>query len=139
MFDSGACADVAFAARTGDAPGSGRGAIDELRSGAVDGNRMAARAYRSPRLVAVLLAVVCTSACHSTAVNRLNVRAEPTTASRVISNLNSAGTSVIVDCFVHGEAIHGNTIWYRIAQPQPGYVSGYYVRADGGDAAAPSC
>jgi Bacterial SH3 domain len=139
MFDAGECADVAFSTHTSDAAAYRRGAIDEVRSRALSwGRSIAGRIHRSPRLVVVLLAVVCTSACHSTAVDRLNVRAEPTTASRVIDNLDIAGTSVMVDCFVHGQAIHGNTLWYRIDQPRTGYVSGYYVNSDDNDA-APSC
>jgi hypothetical protein len=138
MFDSGECAGVAFATQTGEAPGPRRGVLDELRSRAGAWSRVAARACRSRRLVAVMLAVVFTSACHSTAVNGLNVRAEPTTASPVIDNMTLAGTSVMVDCFVHGQAIHGNTVWYRITEPRTGYVSGYYVRSDDNDT-APSC
>ena len=147
MVDSGACAGVVFATHTSDVGVRRRAAVlaaliaavDQLRSSARSvGRSLAARATRTPGLIAVLLAVVCTSACHSTAVDRLNVRAEPTTASRVIDNLDLAGTSLMVDCFVHGQAIHGNTVWYRIDQPNPGYVSGYYVKSDNNDV-APSC
>lgn len=142
MFDSGACAGVAFTAHPSAAAVPRRVAVDAVRSRArsllADIADNAARARRAPGLAAALLAIVCTSACHSTAVDRLNVRAEPTTASAVIDKLDLAGTSVMVDCFVHGEVIHGNSIWYRIDQPQGGYVSGYYVKADANDA-APSC
>ncbi len=90
-----------------------------------------ARAYRTPRLVAGLLAIVCTSACQATTVSGLNIRALPTTASRVVGTLGTSGTAVSIDCVVRGEAVHGDTTWYRISQPRTGYVTGYYVRTDG--------
>src|SRR5947199_6287352 len=86
------------------------------------------RARRSSRLVGLLLAVVCTSACESSTVPGLNVRAAPTTASHVVGRLGDAGAPVVVDCFTRGEAIHGQTMWYRITSPHPGYVTAYYVR-----------
>ncbi len=92
---------------------------------------MTDRDSRSPRLVAaLLLVVVCTSACGSTTVPGLNVRAGPTTASAIVGRLSTAGTGVVVQCYTHGEAIHGQTLWYRIAAPRVGYVTAYYVRTD---------
>ena len=73
---------------------------------------------------------MCTSACESSTVSGLNIRAAPTTASRVVGRLSGAGSSVQVECFTRGQAIHGQTIWYRISAPHRGYVTGYYVRAD---------
>jgi hypothetical protein len=87
-------------------------------------------AYRPLRVVALLLAVVFVSACQSTTVDGLRIRAQPTTASPIMGSMGIAGASVIPDCFIRGEAIHGNTTWYRISEPRRGYVSGYYVSAD---------
>ncbi len=100
---------------------------------------MAGRAYRSSRLVAMLLApIVFTAACQTTTGSGLRVRAEPTTASRIIGNLGSSGTAVVVECVIRGEAIYGNTTWYRISAPDTGYVTAYYVQMDAGDT-APAC
>lgn len=123
MFDRARRADGARSAATIASP-------DDRESPAVDGERTSRGARRSPRLVVALLIVVCTSACESSTVAGLNVRAAPTTASHIVGKLPSAGTSVHVECFTRGQAIHGQTMWYRISQPRRGYVTAYYVRAD---------
>ena len=70
----------------------------------------------------------------------LNVRAAPTTASRVVGRLPSSGTNVNIDCYTRGQSIHGQTLWYRISNPHKGYVTAYYVRADSSTRAhTPSC
>ncbi len=95
--------------------------------------------HRSARLVGALLAFVCAAACESSTVSGLNIRAEPTTASPVIGNVGSAGTAITVDCFVRGESIHGDTVWYRITSPDSGYVTDYYVSTDTGNLAPHAC
>jgi hypothetical protein len=97
------------------------------------------RNHRSAQLIAALLAVVCTSACEASTVSGLRIRAEPTTASRIIGSVGGAGTPVVVDCYVRGESIHGTTLWYRITSPHTGYVTGYYVRTDTGSLAPHAC
>ena|ERR1700733_7183125 len=94
---------------------------------------MARRAYRSLQIIAVLLAIVSVSACQSTTGSRLNVRAAPTTASRVVDNLGIAGAAIMVDCYVRGQAVYGNSTWYRITSPSTGYVTAYYVKMDADD------
>ncbi len=73
---------------------------------------------------------MCTAACQSTTVPVLNVRARPTTGSAVVGKLSGTGTALTIDCFTRGQAIHGQTLWYRITQPRVGYVTAYYVRTD---------
>jgi hypothetical protein len=92
-----------------------------------DGSR---RRRRSPRLAAALLAVVCTAACQSTTVSVLNVRARPTTGSAVVGKLSGTGTALTIECYTRGQAIHGQTTWYRITGPRVGYVTAYYVHTD---------
>jgi len=112
---------------------------DDRASPADEGVRSTCRgAHRSSRLVIALLIVVGTSACESSTVAGLNVRAAPTTASRVVGKLSSAGMSVHVECFTRGQAIHGQTMWYLISEPRRGYVTAYYVRADS-DTTATHC
>lgn len=54
----------------------------------------------------------------------LNVRAAPSSSSRVVGHLaNGAGVTVI------GEAYNGSTQWLRIIEP-PGWVSGKYIQFD---------
>ena len=96
-----------------------------------EGSRSTPRgARRSSRLVVAMLVVICSSACESTSVPGLNVRAAPTTASRIVGRLPGSGTSVLVECSTRGQSIHGQTVWYRISSPHKGYVTAYYVRTD---------
>jgi uncharacterized protein YraI len=102
------------------------GSPDEPEVGA------ARRSVRSPQLVAVVLALACTAACQSTTVSGLNVRAGPSTSSKIVARMSGAGTAVYIDCYTRGQSIYGQTIWYRITQPHKGYVTAYYVRTDSG-------
>ena len=94
------------------------------------------RAARSPQLVAVMLAVVCTSACQETTVPGLNVRAAPTTSSTIVARMSNARTAVHIDCYTRGQSIYGQTKWYRISQPRKGYVTAYYIHTDSGTTGA---
>jgi uncharacterized protein YraI len=90
------------------------------------------RTGRSPQLVAILVAALCVSACQSTTVAGLNVRAGPSTSSKIVAKMSSAGSSVYIECYTRGQSIYGQTIWYRISQPHKGYVTAYYVKTDSG-------
>ena len=92
----------------------------------------ARRSGRSPRVVAVVLALACTAACQSTTIAGLNVRAGPSTSSAIVARMSSANTAVSIDCYTRGQSIYGQTIWYRITTPHKGYVTAYYVKADSG-------
>lgn len=91
------------------------------------------RTGRSPQLVAIVVAALCVSACQSTTVSGLNVRAGPSTSSKVVGRMSTAGTAVSIDCYTRGQSINGQTMWYRITAPHRGYVTAYYVRADAND------
>jgi len=91
------------------------------------------RTGRSPQLVAIIVAAMCVSACQSTTVPGLNVRAGPSTSSAIVGRMSTAGTAVSIDCYTRGQSIYGQTMWYRIAAPHRGYVTAYYVQADPGD------
>jgi hypothetical protein len=91
------------------------------------------RTGRSPQLVAIVVAALCVSACQSTTVSGLNVRAGPSTSSKIVAKMSSAGSAVSIDCYTHGQSINGQTMWYRITAPHRGYVTAYYVRADAND------
>jgi uncharacterized protein YraI len=90
------------------------------------------RRGRAPQLVAVMVAAMCVSACQSTTVAGLNVRAGPSTSSKIVAKMSSAGSAVYIECYTRGQSIYGQTIWYRISQPHKGYVTAYYVRTDSG-------
>ena len=94
------------------------------------------RTGRSPQLVAIMVAALCVSACQSTTVPGLNVRAGPSTSSKVVGRMSTAGTAVSIDCYTRGQSIYGQTIWYRITAPHKGYVTAYYVRTDSSAAGA---
>jgi hypothetical protein len=91
------------------------------------------RTGRAPQLVVIMVAAMCVSACQSTTVAGLNVRAAPSTSSKIVARMSSAGSAVSIDCYTHGQSIYGQTMWYRIAAPHRGYVTAYYVQADAGD------
>lgn len=91
------------------------------------------------RLVAALLALFCVSACEATTVPGLNIRAAPTTASAVVGKMGNANTMVRIECSTRGEAVHGQTMWYRITQPDAGYITAYYIRKDSNTDATPAC
>ena len=91
------------------------------------------RTGRSPQLVAIMVAALCVSACQSTTVAGLNVRAGPSTSSKIVARMSTAGTAVSIDCYTRGQSINGQTMWYRITAPHRGYVTAYYVRADAND------
>ena len=113
---------------------SGAAALPAVETGSLDEPEVgtARRGVRSPQLVAVVLALACTAACQSTTVPGLNVRAGPSTSSKIVARMSSAGTAVYIDCYTRGQSIYGQTIWYRITQPHKGYVTAYYVRTDSG-------
>ncbi len=90
------------------------------------------RTGRSPQLVAIMVAALCVSACQSTTVPGLNVRAGPSTSSKIVAKMNSAGSAVYIECYTRGQSVYGQTTWYRISQPHKGYVTAYYVRTDSG-------
>ena len=119
MFARAERSDVALSAVATGSP-------DEPEEGA------SRRSGRSPQFVAVVLALACTAACHSTTAAGLNVRAGPSTSSKIVARMGSAGTAVNIDCYTRGQSIYGQTIWYRITAPHKGYVTAYYVRADSG-------
>ncbi len=91
------------------------------------------RTGRSPQLVGIMVAALCVSACQSTTVPGLNVRAGPSTSSKIVAKMNSAGSAVYIECYTRGQSINGQTMWYRITAPHRGYVTAYYVRADAND------
>ena len=91
------------------------------------------RTVRSPQLVVIMVAALCVSACQSTTVSGLNVRAGPSTSSKIVGRMSTAGTAVSIDCYTRGQSINGQTMWYRITAPHRGYVTAYYVRADAND------
>ena len=94
--------------------------------------RVERRTGRSPQLVAIMVATLFVSACQSTTVAGLNVRAGPSTSSKIVAKLNNAGSAVYIECYTRGESIYGQTVWYRISQPRKGYVTAYYVSTDSG-------
>ena len=118
MFARAQRPDVAPPALAGEPP-------DEAERGT--------RRRRSPQLVAIMVAAVCVSACQSTTAPGLNVRAAPSTSSKIVGRMSTAGTAVSIDCYTHGQSIYGQTMWYRLAAPHHGYVTAYYVQADPGD------
>lgn len=91
----------------------------------------AARWTTAVRLGGVVTAVALLTACDSTSIDGLNVRAGPSTATPVVASLDESGTAVTIACHTRGEPVHGDPVWHRITQPYDGYVTNYYVRTTG--------
>lgn len=92
------------------------------------------------RLSLVVGVCLLATGCDTTSVSGLNVRAGPTTLSPVVATIDRVDTGIGIDCFVYGEPVHGDPVWYRIDRPHSGYVTNHYVDT-GGDGLAdiPSC
>lgn len=94
---------------------------------------------RLRRVVPALIAVALVSACARTSIPGVAVRSGPTTDAALVANIPESGTPVRVQCWTRGEAVSGDSVWYRIASPQRGYVTNYYIRTNGDHANSPSC
>src|SRR5690242_11400815 len=72
-----------------------------------------------------------------TKVADVHIRTLPRTGrgSRVVRVLPAARTPVTVACYVSGQAVGGDRIWYRTTAPATGYVPGFFLRS-GHDPAA---
>ncbi len=77
---------------------------------------------------------------YRTLVTGLAVREAATTASLKRAVLGTAGTKVRVRCFVVGQPVGGDNVWYMITSPKAGLVVGFYLNT-GSDPALgiPSC
>ncbi|MEQ3553276.1 SH3 domain-containing protein [Pseudonocardia nematodicida] len=86
---------------------------------------------RTVTLVGVLAGVIVLTGCARTSIEGLQVRSGPGTGHGVVGTIPEVGTPVRVECWQRGEAIFGDTVWYRIASPEQGWVTNYYVRTTG--------
>ncbi|HVB42145.1 MAG TPA: hypothetical protein VNF47_05485 [Streptosporangiaceae bacterium] len=70
----------------------------------------------------------------------LRIRRRPSTGATITGYLVSVGSKVKVDCFVTGNPIFGDAIWYHSRYPAIGYVTGRFLNT-GGDPApgVPRC
>jgi Rv2525c-like, glycoside hydrolase-like domain len=70
----------------------------------------------------------------------LQVRNAPQALAPVVGMLGAAGSSVGVSCYALGSSVSGDSVWYHLASPDIGYVTGYYLNT-GVDPAAgiPQC
>ncbi|MCW2640778.1 MAG: hypothetical protein JWP76_3084 [Dactylosporangium sp.] len=59
----------------------------------------------------------------------VRIRAQPNTGttSRIVGTIDKAGTGIAVACYVTGQAIAGNNIWYRTVNPAGHYIAGRYL------------
>jgi|SRR5882757_3223988 len=76
----------------------------------------------------------CTTSFKTT-VTGLHVRTQPTSDSSTVKVLGAAGSPVTLSCWVSGQTVQGDAIWYRLAKPAVGYAAAYYVNT-GRDPAA---
>jgi hypothetical protein len=64
---------------------------------------------------------------YQTVVKGLAVRKAASSTSLKRASLGVAGTKVTVRCYVVGESVAGDAVWYRITAPRSGMVAGFYL------------
>jgi hypothetical protein len=59
----------------------------------------------------------------------VHIRTQPNTGttSRIIGTLDKAKTGIAVACYVTGQAVAGDNIWYRTVNPAGQYIAGHYL------------
>jgi hypothetical protein len=62
-----------------------------------------------------------------TKVPGLVARTGPGTTFRSVGRLGRAGSPVVVTCWVRGQSVKGDNVWYRTVAPLRGYVAGAYL------------
>lgn len=105
-------------------------------SGRRSGRRARQRAAGAVLLVA---AGAVLTGCARTSIPGLQVHTGPGTGYPVTGAVARAETAVAVVCWVHGDAVFGDPVWYRIRSPQAGYVTNYYIRTTGDHANTRPC
>jgi uncharacterized protein YraI len=88
------------------------------------------RLRRAVRIGTIAVTAALLGACQNTSIDGLNVRSGPSTSSAVVATIDDSGTAVTIDCHTSGEAVRGDTVWYRITRPYTGYVTNYYIRTN---------
>jgi uncharacterized protein YraI len=93
------------------------------------------------RALVGLAMLAALSACNATTTAGLHVRSAPNTSSPSVTTIATSGAPVTVTCYVYGQSVRGNRVWYRVSNPGTGYVSGYYVtnRTAGSTTQVPHC
>lgn len=94
---------------------------------------------RRCRTIPGVIAVALLAACARTSIPGLAVHTDPSAGAPVVANIPESGTPVRVQCWVRGDPVSDDPVWYRIASPQQGWVTNYYVSSNGDHANAPSC
>jgi hypothetical protein len=71
---------------------------------------------------------------------RLRIRTGPSVGATIVGYLGPVGSRVKIDCYVKGQRVLQDPIWYHAVAPQAGYVSGRLLNT-GGDPApgVPRC
>jgi hypothetical protein len=59
----------------------------------------------------------------------VHVRTQPNTGrgSHIAATLGKAGIRITVSCYVTGQSVGGDRIWYRTVKPARDYVTGKYL------------
>ncbi len=64
---------------------------------------------------------------YRTVVPDLHFRALPTAFSRRLATLRRMGTAVTVTCWMYGQSINRDPVWYRTVAPIRGFVTGQHL------------
>lgn len=60
-----------------------------------------------------------------TLIRRVTVHNAPNSHAPVVGTIRGSGTKVVITCYAIGSNVAGNSVWYRISAPEPGYISSY--------------
>jgi hypothetical protein len=61
---------------------------------------------------------------YRTIVKGVHIRYWPTTVATRLATLSRVGSTVTVDCYVAGQKISGDLVWYHVTHPVAGFVAG---------------
>src|SRR6516165_7003994 len=64
---------------------------------------------------------------YQTVVPGLLVRDAPRASAAVVDVLGVTGSRVAVNCYALGDSVSGDSVWYHLVAPHPGYAAGYYL------------
>lgn len=64
---------------------------------------------------------------YRTLVAGLHIRSLATAFATRVTTVRRMGSAVTVTCWIYGQAINGNPVWYRTVAPRSGYVAGQHL------------
>lgn len=64
---------------------------------------------------------------YRTLVSGVHIRYWPTAAATRLATLGRPGSKVTINCYVHGQLVSGDAVWYHVIRPVAGFVAGAHL------------